>query len=229
MKKILLFFAGLLFSVSAYSQQDNYFIQKVVETPLSKEAMWTNLKKWVSATFNNSKYVVDFEDKDAGLLTIKCKQSLDGLNTSVSYGVLQLSANTSITIDVKDEKYRYRIPYGTVTVKSGRQSSSELSRIPTSVINQQISDLEFVIKIGTVYYNGDTDWTIDDKFDSILAEYEKQRNETPQTDKKGKEAIKWTYANSKVLLLNDIKSGYMNVVKTIINSLEKGMIVNDDF
>ena len=81
MKKVICLFLLLLSQLSINAQVDKiqteskeidylFKYEEVVPSNIPQSVMWLNLKKWVSSSFNKYKYVVDIEDKDAGLMII---------------------------------------------------------------------------------------------------------------------------------------------------------------
>lgn len=70
MKKVLFILSLLLLPsfIPATSFENK---QEVVETEMTKKEMWINLKKWISSNFNSYEHVVDLEDEEAGIISVK--------------------------------------------------------------------------------------------------------------------------------------------------------------
>ncbi len=116
MKKLLFVFL-LLFSVMPINAQistkqveseESFYLfkyEEIVPTNLTKSIMWLNLKKWVSSSFDKYNYVVDIEDKDAGLMIVKW--SAGQYHPFSIYTAITFQA--SFQIDIREKKYRIKI------------------------------------------------------------------------------------------------------------------------
>ena len=113
MKKVICLFLLLLSQLSINAQVDKiqteskkidylFKYEEVVPSNIPQSVMWLNLKKWVSSSFNKYKYVVDIEDKDAGLMIIKW--SAGAYHSFSMYTAITFQA--TFQIDIRDAKYR---------------------------------------------------------------------------------------------------------------------------
>lgn len=139
MKRLLTILAVLLISVGvANAQTQEVWGQPegLFETSLTKDQLWSNLKRWVATSFKSYKHTVDMEDKDAGTMIIKFN-SFDesfGLYTS-----LKLSA--TLQIDVKDNKWRYKISDAEFALAPNSRLDN-ISYMSTSSLERAKSELE---------------------------------------------------------------------------------------
>ena len=110
--KTLILSLSFLFCVNLYAQtipdipiKDGIVsYTDVVETELSKNELYANLKTWVALYFVSAKAVTELDDADLGKLILKAK-----LTPSFSYIGQKRSSDIDITlqVDCKDNKYRY--------------------------------------------------------------------------------------------------------------------------
>ena len=211
-----------------FSQTNDYYKQEIIETELSKDNMCKNLKMWVSASFNNSQSVIDYEDKDSGTMVIKFKQSFGGNSKAVKRAAIDLLSNISITIDVKDNKYRYTIPNGTVFISLGNIYSIQKD-MNSAELREMANDLRVIVDVGKEYFNDGTDWIIDENYNKIINDYEDKLANIPKINKKGKSNPDWDAMNRKLEILYDIKSGYYSINERLLNSLKNGIMSNNNF
>lgn len=223
MRKIVLLLSLLLLPafMSAKSFEDK---QEVVETGMTKKDMWINLKKWVSSNFNSYEHVVDLEDEEAGVISVKWKNRV-GLNSSKYIKIL---ASSTITVDVKDNKYRYTLSDEQVEIEPNVGRTSEMSY---SELEESISDLEFVEQFCAEYYSESANIQMDDKFVTILKEYKEKVESTPKykNEKKKKISKEWEKINKEYNILYDINNTYNSINELIISSLKKNMILKDEW
>lgn len=114
MKKILmiLVMGVLVTKINCYSQDYSFpknnegedEFSEVITTNISKDAMFANAQEWIAKTFGDYKSVIQFENKDEGKLIIKgiSKVSYPQSNTIEKI-------NYTITIECKDNRYKYTI------------------------------------------------------------------------------------------------------------------------
>ena len=116
MKKTICAFLLLLCQLPSIAQVDNvqtdseessylFKYEEVVPSNLSQPILWINLKKWISSSFSKYNYVVDIEDKDAGLMIVKW--SAGPYHSFSMYTAITFQA--TFQIDVRDKKYRIKI------------------------------------------------------------------------------------------------------------------------
>lgn len=213
-----------LITIGAKAQSKPIQNEEVVETNLSKDIMWGNLKKWASTQFNKYKYAVDLEDKETGCFIIKWSSSFAS-NTSNN---VSLTASATYQIDVKDNKYRIRISDTRVKVASniGNMSNMSYNELRTAQ-----GDLEFVVEISTSYFNESMSWIINENLDAIINDYANKLSALSKyTNKKQTKINKdWERANRNLNLLKDVQSGFTIINSAINVSLKKAIIRNDDF
>ncbi|MEA5260640.1 DUF4468 domain-containing protein [Arcicella aquatica] len=102
MKKTLIIALSLLISTYTFCQTPSSFDrEEVVEVKNTKAKLYANAQTWIAKTFGDYKAVIQFEDKEQGRLIIKGLSDLD-LRSYPNF-------NYTITIDVKESKYRYSI------------------------------------------------------------------------------------------------------------------------
>jgi hypothetical protein len=227
MKKLILLVLITSITLTVFGQEIDSINEKqqVVETNLSKNLMWINLKKWVSSTFKDYKCVVDFEDKEAGVMKLKWNSPINVNCYSGRMGSLTAVVNSSLTVEVKDNKYRFTIPKSSVHISMGNIDMKQ-SR---SVLLLIAKDLKFVKLISENYFNDQLDWMIGKKFDEIISEYKNELNSIQTRNTKGEINSDWTDKNDQVNLLNSLKSSYSNSNEIIRLSLEVGMKETNDF
>ena len=119
MKKTILFLAVVLIAFGANAQEfpknDNGDIEfsEVVEAKLTKEKLFANAKEWVATTFGDYKKVIQFEDNENCKLIIKGISNVDYATGVTVSGVTGMTKKEklsyTITIECKDDKYRYKI------------------------------------------------------------------------------------------------------------------------
>lgn len=223
MKKVLFILSMLLFPtfMPAASLENK---QEIIETGMTKKDMWINLKKWVSSNFNSYEHVVDLEDEEAGVISVKWKNRV-GLNSSKYIKIL---ISSTIKIDIKDNKYRYTLSDEQVVIEPNIGHASDMSY---SELNESISDLEFVEQFCTEYYNESAKIQIDDKFTSILKEYKEKVESTPKykNEKKKKISKEWEKINKEYNILSEINNTYNGINELIISSLKKNITLKDEW
>jgi hypothetical protein len=97
---ILAVFLGSCGSAPATLPPEELVIQRIFEVDKSKDELYRISMEWMAKTFKSSKAVIQYEDKEEGVIVGK------GF-TVVRYG-LGIPANTyfTLTIEVKDNKAR---------------------------------------------------------------------------------------------------------------------------
>ena len=116
MKKVICLFFLLLSLLPISAQVDEkikknketdylFKYEEVVPSNIPQSVMWLNLKKWVSSSFNKYKYVVDIEDKNAGLMIIKWSAGpyhSFSMHTAITF-------QATFQIDIREKKYRIKV------------------------------------------------------------------------------------------------------------------------
>lgn len=230
MKKTILLFIFFVTYTFMFSQvEDNAApkigeYEEVVETGLSKDVMWLNLKKWVSTNFNNYRYVVDLEDKDAGLLIIKWSSPF-AFDVS---SALKMTASATYQVDVKDGKYRLKVSDTNVKVDPSISNSEYKS---TNTIKQEIKDLEFVVEVSSKYFKSSPIWHIDNDFHSIVESFESELNSIPKykNEKKKKFNGKWEEKHRELSIIKEAMDGWIQINSSVVKSLIENISEIDDF
>lgn len=223
MKKIVFLLLLLLLPafMSATSSENK---QEVVETGMTKKDMWINLKKWVSSNFNSYEHVVDLEDEEAGVISVKWKNRV-GLNSSK---YIKMLVSSTLNVDVKDNKYRYTLADAQIVIEPNVGHTSEMS---INELAEGISDLEFFEQFCTQHYNGSTKIQMDNKFANILKEYKQKVESTPKykNEKKKKISKEWKKLAREYKILSEINNSYNNINELLISSLKKNMTLKDEW
>lgn len=231
MKKILILFLMLSISVVfTFSQTEEvYSKQEIIETTLSKSEMWINLKKWVSEIYRNSKYVIDIEDKESGLMVIKWTTFCNETSYGVVNGGHSFAIENSIKIEIKDNKYRYTLPKGYVNISSGYMSYETIKNLSITTIQIIECELKAVVYVSEVYFNSSLDWEIGEQLDRASKDLNTKSDALPDVDKKGKRNFEKTCAISASNIIGGIISTNIRNVSHITSSLKKSIIIKDDF
>lgn len=90
-------------------KEKNIFVEEIitVKDSAKKDVIYLAIMEWVSKTFNSSKAVIDFQDKDAG--KIICKGYAESPSTKGVFGTDALLIDFSINFTIKDGKFRMQI------------------------------------------------------------------------------------------------------------------------
>ena len=219
MKKFALLFFVFLFSISSIAQ-DKAVFSEIVETNISKDIMWLNLKKWVSSEFNSYEHVVDLEDKENGVIIIKWK------NPTILYPseFLKLIISSTIEVDVKDNKFRYIVSGGQVNVSP---NIGDPSRMATSSIYLAQNDINFVLGL----INNNEKIIIDNDFVDKVNNYKQKVDSLPKykNEKKNKLSDDWEDANRKYQILNNMFATFKETNQALVNSLKEALVANDNW
>lgn len=84
-----------------YNEAHKIKYEIIENSDLNKQALYKNAQTWIAIQFGNYKSVVQFEDKEAG--RIICKGSL------LAESALETTLSFTLSVDVKDKKYRVAI------------------------------------------------------------------------------------------------------------------------
>ncbi len=218
MKKCLLFLSFLLMSIVINAQSD--FKEEVIETTLNKNAMWINLKKWVSSNFNSYKYVVDLEDEDNGVLIVKYKSSVSCLSK-----ILDISMESTLQIDVRNNKYRIRISDEYIKMDS---NDVDVDNLTSGMREKYIGDLKVILEIiKSDKITIENLMPIVQKQKDVLDNTQKYKNE--KAEKKGKVTKEYERKERNLLILTDMLENSVTISESVLNSLKKQMIYVDDF
>ena len=121
MKKLLTtLFVVLPYLVHAQlpNRDGKVFYEYVDTCNLTKEQLYNKTKLWLANTFNDSKSVIEVDDKDAGQIVGKG-------NFNITYTYLMTTVTTTIfftiKIDIKDDKYRLQLYNFLIKATSGER------------------------------------------------------------------------------------------------------------
>lgn len=218
MKKYLILLLLVTFAFSANAQDIK--MSEVIETNVSKDLMWINLKKWISSEFNSYDHVVDLEDKKNGIIIIKWKNPTV-LDPSE---FLKLIISSTIEIDIKDNKFRYIVSDGQVLATP---NIDDPSRMTTSSINLAENDINFFLNL-----IGDNEMIIiDEDFKAQVNYYKQEIDNLPKykNEKKNKLSYEWEMAKRKYEILKNILVTFNNTNQALINSLKESLTTKDDW
>lgn len=211
MKNILLLVA--LFCVTTIHAQDfplnndgEVEFTEVVEVGLSKDKLHANAKEWIAKTFGDYKKVIQFEDNE------NCKLIIKGISNISHFAVapgMATRENVSyiITIESKDNKYRYKINDILVNQK--------MTMLGTPVNLNPFVPIKHLKNISG--YNKELD-------ELKLIDVSKMKNKTLQ-EHQNKIANIEKNISDEITFYNQ---EYAAIVG-IIDSLKKSMVINDDF
>lgn len=228
--KILLLFLVLLLPVLAHSQSTdvNKFplnangqieFTEVVNTSLTKDKLYYNAQDWIAKTFGDYKKVIQFEDKENGKLIMKGISNVDYIARN-DVSVFKESMDYTITIECKDNKFRYKIE--------------------DIIVNQNYKIGDYS---GTIQMNPHKHLEIIDRekkeYENLKELSNQKKVECDNESKKSKRKkceIELDNLSSKVELsefsllksINFYNKEY-DAITTLISSLKSGMEINDDF
>ena len=224
MKKILLFMTVLMVAVCANAQEKyDYGLDEVVQTSdYNKSILWSNLKRWISKSFTSYKYTVDMEDRESGTIIIKFNKKA---NTVGDYVDVYLYA--TLEVNVKDNKYRYKISDGEFSV-SPSSRIRYISSLPTEYLNKAKVELTAAENIGT---NTDIPSGLEENISYYSDLVEKTPiYKKPKDMKKGKiNPLYQEYEKSRELALSIRNAFSFMTIVEIGGELQRGMNYKNDF
>ncbi len=109
---ILLMIMPIINYVHAQDFDKDGNIGKIVESKFNKEKLFSNAKLWIGDYFSNYKYAMDYEDKDAGIISVSGNVVIYTTTPTYILGVEisnTLNMKFKLIIECKDAKYRYTI------------------------------------------------------------------------------------------------------------------------
>jgi hypothetical protein len=141
MKKILLFF-GLLISIHSIAQTDTLltYSEVIQVDSISKSDLFINARSWFNNAFKSSKDVLQISDKESGELSGKAIISGTYIYKYLGSRETPYSCNMSISIKVKDNKYKYEISNFEETVTYGNLYSGDHWHGKMSMVSQKRLD-----------------------------------------------------------------------------------------
>lgn len=219
MKRILFLDLALLFVIAVYSQNyefpknadGEYEFSEVVESNLSKGTLFANATSWAMKFYEEDGYknVVQLESELEGRLVIKDYDVvIDGYEVKNKSNFRTVKVYYTLTIDCKDNKYRYVI--NEIKIKS-----------PSSRFSMIGSDLEW-------------DVNRENHLETISnLKRDKEMLESQIQDVKGRKLSKLQKQldeiNEKVKAETDMYYEEFTLFDRLINSLKKKMSTNSDF
>ncbi|MEA5260639.1 DUF4468 domain-containing protein [Arcicella aquatica] len=198
MKKTLIIALSLLMSTYTFCQTPSSFDrEEVVEVKNTKAKLYANAQTWIAKTFGDYKSVIQFEDKEQGRLIIKGLSDL-GINSYPDF-------KYTITIDVKENKYRYSIN----DIQMGFGNYEDKIASTYSPFEEDISGLKTVkLKLDNI-----TALSTSNMSKKELKKHEEEVN-----------SLKGTYGRVSFRI-----SKVKEILDSISNSLKTAMKSNDDF
>ncbi len=168
MKKVLLISLGLLFSSHPCFAQieitESVFptYQGVVDIAgVPKDAGYDKIKAWVATNFVSANDVIQFDDRNSGKMILKGNTEIPIRSVGM---VIPVRVHFALTIDVRDDRFRYTYTVNDIT--SGSPSRSimrdmdrdnkriiELKALIVATFTDYMSDLRT-----TVISTDDDDW-----------------------------------------------------------------------
>lgn len=127
MKKIILLVALAAISAITFAQVEqkdlvfeNNSYSQVFETTVTPATQYLNAKQWIAKTFGSYKAVVQFEDENAHKIILKGKviEPYDGEVTETTWFQDKVTYSFTMTIDIKNGKYRVKIEDVRATVET---------------------------------------------------------------------------------------------------------------
>ncbi len=213
MKKSLLIVILTFFSLTFFGQVKTEEFKEIVETELSKDQMWINIKKSIPLIFSDKNYIIEMEDKETGVIIIKWNSKLPVIfsNYSMKNGYLNLSLESSLTIEIKDNKYRYSVPFGVIQVSLNPPTSSDLQFMGETALNLISKDLNLIAEISEKYYLESMTWNLDLTYDRIIYDFTNVGR------------------SEEFYFIKELKETYMQEILNVKNAIYNKIIILDDF
>ena len=224
---LLIMLAALAFDSSAQLPSTESLSESIViNTPLSKDDQWHNLKKWVSLTFDNSS-VIDMQDEQRGTMIIKWSCPVKLESDFVNANVI-----STYVIDVRDGKYRLQRINPRISFYFNR--SDIYDTLDPERAEQGTSDIRLINGIASRVYDGSFEWTADARYDELVDGTRELLGTTPQyksdRDKdRGKISDEWKRAERNWKLLRSPLVTLKKIDASMVESLNKALKENDDF
>lgn len=106
MKKVLLLVVMAVFFAEIKAQEPLSFSKVIQADSIKKNDIYSGLKQWFALN-SNSKYTLEVDDRETGLLIANF--SLEYFKSGFFYSSYQGHINYSITIQVKDGRYKITV------------------------------------------------------------------------------------------------------------------------
>ena len=222
MKRYFIIYLLALITLGAKAQSD-LFIEdnwKVVSTNNNKATLWGNLKRWISEEFSSYEYTVDMEDKEEGMIIVK-------ISTYENYFLKfhGLHMYMSLQVEVKDNKYRYKIFNSNYQITRNNLYST-VNNMPSYLVNTFYKEDVFASISNS---NLNIPITIENKKQFINYRFKttpKYKNK--KDEKKGRINEKYQDLIWESQMINTIESSYNSLINTISKSLEERMESKND-
>jgi hypothetical protein len=154
MKKIVgLSIAFILLFTKAYTQsnlpsssESELIIQ--LDSSISKDAIYSDLKLWISDYFKNSKAVLDAEDKESGYIILKPIFSLANYSNRLVFA--NSGVSYSLKFQIKNSKFKVLISNIQVISLQGQPFNESIILYGDRLFEGQKNDL---FKITNEYFN----------------------------------------------------------------------------
>ena len=210
MKIVICLFLLLLSQLSINAQVDKiqteskeidylFKYEEVVPSNIPQSVMWLNLKKWVSSSFNKYKYVVDIEDKNAGLMIIKWSAGpyhSFSMHTAITF-------QATFQIDIREKKYRIKVYDAFADTEPDHLDHMRgATRKYLKMVEDDLKTTKEICK----KLNYSEKWALDNHYISVM-ESEKELNHA----------------------MSLVRYDYTDCCKALLDSLKKAMNVEDDF
>lgn len=237
MKKYLfaLLAISLPFLVGSVKAQIIEF-EKVVESNMTKNKLYSNAQKWGSTNSPLCKRKIDISNKEDGSLTITIELRNKERETSETK-YLTYKFRFNVNIDCKDKKYRYTISSPSVLV--GVDNSINIRNLSTKQLLEYENELKSVARISENEFNKILEWelekiaTIIDLNNSNINQYNEQISNLEGNKKNKKEIQRIKYRLEDItannLILNESLQRWYLVVNSLSADIEKAMNISDDF
>ena len=222
MKRYFFIYLLALITLGAKAQSD-LFIEdnwKVVSTNNNKATLWGNLKRWISEEFSSYEYTVDMEDKEEGMILVK-------ISTYENYFLKfhGLYMYMSLQVEVKDNKYRYKIFNSNYQITRNNLYST-VNNMPSYLVNTFYKEDVFASISNS---NLNIPITIENKKKFINYRFKttpKYKNK--KDEKKGRINEKYQDLIWEYQMIKTIESSYNSLINTISKSLEERMESKND-
>lgn len=201
-------------------ENGSVFFTEVVESELEKSELISNVRSWIAYTFGNYDSVVQFEDLVRGRIILKGTINVEPLKEANLLGVYVSNSKDiifALTLDIKDQKYRYIMS----EIYSELNLTGDIRREPLSNHLLTIAEFEEEIKI----ISSSLDFLKRKDLTSLkrreLEEHEKMISTFERTISQRESAIQYHY---------DELEKEVFVIESLLNDLKESMIKKtDDF
>ena len=118
---------------------------------VTADELYSRAKAWVAVAYRSAQAVIQLDDKDAHRLIVKG-------DTTTSFGMEMVTVRHVLTIETKDEKYRYSLGAFTVGFNSGMEPAMtpkfrKVANRTHAEVSGIVASLEEAMKV-----EADDDW-----------------------------------------------------------------------